>query len=354
MAYTTIDDPSAHFQTATYTGTGSTQSITNDGNSDLQPDWLWIKARSTGTSHLLNDSSRGVTEYLFSNLTNAETTSSVDVTSFNSDGFSLSTGASVNGSGQTFAAWQWKANGGTTSSNTDGTLTSTVQANTDAGFSIVTYSNPATGNKTVGHGLGVQPEVIIFKNTVDVVDWHVASKYLTNYRTYGMQLNSDNSQAIYSNAMNSTEPTSSVFSIGGISRTGDNGNEVVAYCFASKQGYSKIGKYVGNGSTTNGAFVYTGFKPAFVMIKAINATKNWVMLDNKRLGYNGGMYYLYANTSGAEGETPSSGGHIDLLSNGFKIYDNWTLTNQNGVDYLYMAFAENPFVTSTGIPTTAR
>ena len=356
MAYTTIDDPSAHFQTVLYTGTGSARSVTNNGNSDLQPDLVWAKNRNDSYDHVLADSNRGTTKTIFSSQSWAETTNTNALSSFDSNGFSIggNSGGWNFSSAKTYVAWQWKANGGTTSSNTDGSLTSTVQANTDAGFSIVTYSNPSTANNTIGHGLGVQPEVIIFKNTVDVVDWHVASKYLTNYRTYGMQLNSDNSQAIYSNAMNSTEPTSSVFSVGGISRTGDNGNEVVAYCFASKQGYSKFGKYVGNGSTTNGPFVYTGFKPAFVMIKAINATKNWVMVDNKRIIVNGDVYLLYANTNGAEVQSPSSGAHIDLLSNGFKIYDNWTLTNQNGVSYLYMAFAENPFVTSTGIPTTAR
>ena len=202
--------------------------------------------------------------------------------------------------------------------------------------------------------MGVKPDMIIFKNLDAAVDWHVANKNLNNYTTYGITLNSDIAQAIYTNAMNGTEPTSSVFSIGGVDRTGSNGNEVVAYCFAEKQGFSKFGKYVGNGSTTNGPFVYTGFKPAFVMIKATDAVKNWIMFDNKRLGYNGGMYFLYANTSGAEGESPSSGAHIDLLSNGFKIYDNFTLTNQNTVNYIYMAFAENPFVSSTGIPTPAR
>ena len=353
MAYTTIDDPSAHFYSYAFSKSSGTGSVTFDANSDLKPDFLWVKSRTNADSHELWDSTRGVNSTLFSDNTSAEDTAANRIVSFDTDGFTWGNAGNLNAAGD-FVSWAWKANGGTTSSNTDGTLTSTVQANTDAGFSIVTYSNPATGNKTVGHGLGVQPEIIIFKNTVDVIDWHVASKYLQNYTTYGMQLNLDNSQAIYTNAMNNTEPTSSVFSIGGISRTGDNGSEVVAYCFASKQGFSKFGKYVGNGNLTNGPFVYTGFKPAFIMIKAIDAVKNWVMLDNKRLGYNGGMYFLYANTNGAEGETPSSGGHIDLLSNGFKIYDNWSLTNQNTVNYLYMAFAENPFVTSTGIPTTAR
>jgi hypothetical protein len=356
MAYTTIDDPSAYFQTATYTGTGSTQSITNDGNSDLQPDLVWIKQRNgQGTDHQLVDSSRGNTKYLYSNSTAAEATSSDRLTSFNTDGFTLGADASnvVNQSGgYLYVGWQWKANGGTTSSNTDGTLTSTVQANTDAGFSIVTYSNPSTSDNTIGHGLGVQPEVIIFKNTVDVIDWYVASKYLSNYTTAYLKLNSTDVEATNADGMNSTAPTSSVFSVGGISRTGDNGNEVVAYCFASKQGFSKIGSYEGTGFG-NGPYIYTGFKPAFVLMKNCNTVDNWILLDNKRDGYNPTEKYLMPSSSSAE-STNVDAGKIDIYSNGFRIVTSYQSINKGSDKIFYMAFAENPFVTSTGIPTTAR
>ena len=348
MAYTTIDDPSAHFQTALYFGNASTLSVTFDGNSDMQPDLVWIKARA-GKSHALHDSSRGAGERISSDSGAAEVTASSSVTSFDSDGFSLGSNNTENDS-ESYVSWNWKANGGTTSSNTDGSLTSTVQANTDAGFSIVTYSNPGTANNTIGHGLGVQPEVIIFKNLGTTDDWHVASKYLTNYTTYGLTLNTDVAQGIYTNAMNATEPTSSVFSIGGVGRTGSNGNEVVAYCFASKQGFSKFGKYTGNGNA-NGPYIYTGFKPAMLILKKINGAENWYILDTKRDEYNIVYKRLFPNLSLTEYVNLDI---LDIYSNGFKIKTSSTVVNSNGTSYLYMAFAENPFVTSTGIPTTAR
>jgi len=355
MAYTTIDDPSAHFQTKAYSGSGTTQSITNDGNSDLQPDWLWIKSRDGTYDHEVVDSTRGTTKYLYPNLTNAENTSSTKVTSFNSDGFTLNSlaGSPFNSATNTYVAWQWKANAGSTSSNTSGTITSTVQVNSDAGFSIVTYTGTGTA-ATVGHGLGVAPKFYVVKNRgATGTNWTCYHEGLTSNQYY-LYLDTVAGQSNSVDFWNSTSPTSSVFSIKASSDNVNNSYNYVAYCFAEKQGFSKFGKYVGNGSLTNGPFVYTGFKPAFVMIKAIDAAKNWTMFDNKRLGYNGGMYFLYANDTAAEGESPSSGAHIDLLSNGFKIYDNWTLTNANTVNYIYMAFAENPFVTSTGIPTPAR
>ena len=353
MAYTNIDDPSAHFQTAVHTSTNA-GTITNDGNSDLQPDLIWSKARGSAFNHALYDSTRGVTKFLSSNATSAETTASsgFDLTSFNTDGFSTGNNQfnTICG-GTTYVAWQWKANGGTTSSNTDGSLTSTVQANTTAGFSIVTYSNPSTNDNTIGHGLGVQPEIIIFKNTVDASNWYVASKYLSNYTTKYLELDTTDAEQTHADGMNSTAPTSSVFSVGGISRTGDQGNLAVAYCFASKQGYSKFGSYVGNGNA-DGSFVYTGFKPAFVMLKRTNGAGGWTIYDNKR-GYNGNNYELFPNSSEAE-YTGTSYFEADILSNGFKLRLTNSQVNGSGDSYIYMAFAENPFVTSTGIPTTAR
>tara|TARA_A100001515_G_scaffold140139_1_gene135469 strand:+ start:1028 stop:2083 length:1056 start_codon:yes stop_codon:yes gene_type:complete len=351
MAYTSIDDPSVYFQIATYTGNGTDNTaITNDGNSDLQPDWIWIKRTSSSEDHQLADSTRGVTKWLHSNLTNAESTTTARLKSFDTDGFTLGDAGSTNNSGDTFVAWQWKANGGTTSSNTDGSLTSTVQANTTAGFSIVTYSNPSTNNNTIGHGLGVQPEIIIFKNTVDTIDWYVASKYLSNYTTKYLELNSSDAEATSADGMNSTAPTSSVFSVGGISRTGDSGNEVVAYCFASKQGYSKIGSYTGNGAN-DGPFIYTGFKPAFLLFKRVPNDRNWVIIDNKRDPHNVASKRLFPDSTSANNALPNL---VDLVSNGFKVRHLNVIINSSGEKYIYMAFAENPFVTSKGNPVTAR
>jgi len=354
MAYTTIDDPSAHFQTALWTGDGNdNKQITNAGNSDLQPDLVWLKDRTQGESHALFDSTRGATERIQPNNTGAESTETATLKSFTTDGFTVGTSGSVNNGSNPdqYVAWQWKANGGTTASNSDGSLTSTVQANTTAGFSIVTYSNPSTNDNTIGHGLGVQPEIIIFKNTVDASNWYVASKYLSNYTTKYLELDTTDDEQTHADGMNSTAPTSSVFSVGGISRTGDQGNLAVAYCFASKQGYSKFGKYTGNGDS-NGPFVYTGFRPAFVMLKRTNGAGGWTIYDDKR-GHNGNNYELFPNSAEAE-YTGTSYFEADILSNGFKLRLTNSQINGSGDSYIYAAFAENPFVTSTGIMGTAR
>ena len=338
MAYTTIDDPSAYFQAKTYTGNSGVQFVTNDGNSDLQPDWVWIKNRTVAYSHQLYDSSRGTTKALFSDLTNAETTISNGLVTFNTDGFGVNSAAAVNEN--ELVAWQWKANGGTTSSNTDGTITSTVQANQDAGFSIVTYTT-AGSTATIGHGLGAKPDVILLKKRNGAISWYV--RHVSTGTSY---LNLNLTSAAVSNpaaTWTTTEPTTSVYSIGTSTDFNISGGEYVAYCFAEKQGYSKFGSYVGNGSS-NGPFVYTGFKPAFVMVKNTNATYDW------RMNGPDGVF-LSANTSGAVYDSPP--GPIDRLSNGFKIRGGDDV-RQSGSTFIYMAFAENPFVTSTGIPTTAR
>jgi hypothetical protein len=357
MAYTNIDDPSANFYAYAFSKSSGTGSATFDGNSDLQPDFLWVKSTSNADGHELWDSTRGVNSTLFSDNTSAEDTAANRIVSFDTDGFTWGNAGNLNAAGD-FVSWAWKANGGTTSSNTDGSITSTVQANTDAGFSIGTFTGNGTSGATVGHGLGVKPDMLILKSRNNpsgaAMYWMVAHVGLDDMAgTKNLFLNEswavDTSATVWAN----TAPTSSVFSVGTNAAVNYSGNNMLFYAFASKQGFSKFGKYTGNGSTTNGPFVYTGFKPVFVMIKSIDTAKNWTMFDNKRY-FNGSMYFLYANDNAAEGESPSSGAHIDLLSNGFKIYDNWTLTNQNTVNYIYMAFAENPFVTSTGIPTTAR
>jgi hypothetical protein len=347
MAYTTITDPSAYFQTALWTGDGSTPTITNDGNSDLQPDWLWGKNRTgTADNHYLIDSTRGTNKYVFSNSNSAEITNAA-ISSFNSDGFTLTSDVGLNRSGSTYVGWQWKANGGTTASNTDGSITSTVQANTTAGFSIVTYTGNNTGGATIGHGLGVAPKVVFTKTRAIADNWLVyhegigATKYLT--------LNTTSASATSTGAWNDTAPSSTVVTLGSFDNSNDNDN-MVAYCFAEKQGYSKFGSYEGN-NNADGTFVYLGFKPSFMLIKNIDGTNNWMMLDNKRDTDNPVLNALVANGSG--NEFADSGDLCDFLSNGVKMRVAGQGTN-NAATFIYMAFAEHPFVSSEGVPTTAR
>jgi len=354
MSYTTIDDPSAYFQTLLWTGNSSDgRALTNDGNSDLQPDWVWLKNRNAGYSHFLQDSSRGNTKTLNSDATTAEGTNTNMVESFDTDGFTIGyDGSQVpNYSGNTFVAWQWKAGGGTTASNSNGSITSTVQANTTAGFSIVTYTG--TGSiATVGHGLGVKPDMMILKNRDSAVNWIVYHKDINTSANYFLRLNTTDSTQYSGGRFNGTQPTSSVFTVGTSSQTNNNGDDIVAYCFAEKQGYSKFGKYVGSGNA-DGTFVYTGFKTNFIMLKETGNSNSWWMFDTKRDPINSADARLVANTTAAEA-TGSFTNVIDFLSNGFKLRNTDSAWNRSGGTYIYMCFAENPFVTSTGIPTTAR
>ena len=356
MAYSDIKDPSAYFQTKTYTGTNNSNALTNDGNSDLKPDFIWIKRRDYNNGHQLLDSTRGVDKILGSELSSAETTLANRLSSFDTDGFTVeSSSGAYNASGEPFVAWQWKANGGTTSSNTDGTITSTVQANQDAGFSIVTYTGTGVYNKTVGHGLGIAPAVVILKNRTtgegSYDDWWVYHKNLSNPVNRGLRLNETGAEQA-TTVLWSVVPSSTIFGVGGSVNqpryTNADSDDYIAYCFAEKQGYSKFGSYVGNGST-NGPFVYTGFKPALIITKNADGTDSWNLLDNKRSPHNAADKYLQADNANAEGTYT----FYDILSNGFKIRNTGN-ANISGNTITYMAFAENPFVTSTGIPTTAR
>ena len=347
MAYTTIDKPSDYFNTKLYTGTGSSgeKAITGVG---FQPDWLWIKNRTVAQEHWLADSVRGTTKFLESNSTNAESSDgATGLASFDSDGFTLGTGSDrTNDLNESMVAWCWLA-GGTASSNTDGSITSSVSANTTAGFSIVSFTGTAA-NATVGHGLGVAPACFITKSRVNAENWGFYHQSLGNGKQ--LELNTTAAQKTSSAYYNNTSPTSTVFSIGTADSTNDNQN-MIAYCFAEIKGYSKFGSYTGNGSS-DGSFIFTGFKPAFIILKNTSNAQNWYMYDNKRSDFNLSNDHIYADLSNAEVANSSHG--IDILSNGWKIKtsnDGW---NGSGENYIYMAFAENPFVTSTGIPTTAR
>ena len=356
MAYTNIDDPSAYFQTALYTGNATdNRAITYDGNTDMQPDFLWFKTRSTTENHALIDSNRGITKHLRANTTSDEKTKTTLLKSFDSNGFTLGIDSLTNSNGNTLVSWGWKANGGTTSSNTSGTITSTVQANTTAGFSIVTYTGNGSTGQTIGHGLGVTPDMMIVKNRSGLYNWAVYHKDSNSSpEDYYAQLNTTNAFSLATDIFGGSAATSTVIGVKNFNETNASGSNYVAYCFASKQGYSKFGKYVGNGSTDgNAPFVYTGFKPAFVMIKNASASTNWYMWDNKRNPYNVVNNGLNANTSNATQGTAYD--TLDFLSNGFKIRDYADGTwNGSGNTIIYMAFAESSFVSSQGIPTTAR
>ena len=462
MAYSTINDPSAYFQTAIYTGTGNSRSVTNDGNSDLQPDWLWVKRRSATNSHHLVNSSMGLSGNvaLASDLTNAQF--ATPVSAFNSDGFSFNAGdASVNANSSTYVAWNWKAggsapaityvvkvvsdsgnkyrfddfgtsavtldlqeggtytfdqsdssnaghplrfsttsdghhNGGSEyttgvtttgtpgssgaktvitvaasaptlyyhchvhsgmggqantnstfgSSNFSGSIQSTVSANTTAGFSIVSF-NQASSPQTIGHGLNSVPKIIFIKDRDSVANWQVYSESIG--ASNKLLLDSTNASAS-SGVFNSTAPTSSVFTFN------SNFGSTIAYCFAEKTGYSKFGSYLGNGNA-DGTFVYTGFKPAFVMIKQTNTTGNWALSDNKRNNTGGGNFVshtLAANLSNDESYFGGGAGNKqDYLSNGFKIRDTGGYANTSGGTYIYMAFGQT-IVGSNNVPATAR
>ena len=362
MAYTTIDDPSEYFQTLLYTGNGeNNRALVNDGNSDLQPDWIWSKERNSTSTHQLLDSSRGVALALSSPDTGADE-SYAYLSSFDSDGFTFDqSDGSTNDNNNTFVAWQWKANGGTTTSvSASGSgatqiVASTHQANTEAGFSIVTFTAPSIGSGndfTVSHGLGAVPEVIILKRRNGTSNWHVYHKGTGNLGATFLNLTNAFADAEY---FGDTDPTSTVFSQSEGSAT-DPGHTLIAYCFAEKQGYSKFGSYTGN-ANANGTFVYTGFKPAWVMVKRTDSSQNWIMYDNKRnddapAGSNVIDRLLYANATDAEVDTGGSL-MVDFLSNGFKMRGTHAASNGAG-SHIYMAFAERPFVTSEGVPTTAR
>ena len=344
MAYTTIDNPFKYCNTVLYTGNATARTITTGLETT---DWIWNKRRDNSGSHLLYDKVRGVNKDLNTDSTEAEETQVGTVTAFGTDNFTLGTHGGTNANGETKANWCWSAGGTTGSSNSDGSITSTVSANTTAGFSIVSYTGTGS-NATVGHGIDT-PRMYIVKRRSNTGNWYTYHESIGN--TKRLRLDETAAATTESAAWNNTSPTSSVFSLGTSVDVNASGETYIAYCFAEKKGYSKFDSYTGNGNA-NGPFIYTGFKPAFVMIKQSSAAGNsWNIYDNKRNTFNVMDKFLLANSNQAE----SSYSVIDFVSNGIKLRNTASSFNTSSSTYIYMAFAEAPFVTSgTKAPGTAR
>ena len=344
MAYTTIPKSSAYFEPEIYTGNGSSKTIST---LNFQPDWVWIKNRATTDMNVLFDSLRGATKRIASDSTAAEATEAQDLTAFNTNGFTVGTSGAVNTNNVSYASWNWKANGAG-SSNTDGSINTTkTSANTTSGFSISTYTGTGA-NATVGHGLGVTPKMFIVKRLNSTGAFRTYVEPLGNLGQ--LALNATDEVSDVASMWNSTSPTNSTISIGTHAGVNASGGTYVAYCFADVQGFSKIGSYIGNGNA-NGTFAYTGFKPAFILVKNTgNSARNWQIYDNKRIGYNYNNYRIATNLP----QTEESNLNIDIYSNGFKARSTDADVNENAKTYIYMAFAEEPLVSTNGTPATAR
>jgi hypothetical protein len=322
--------PSEHFNTVTWTGNGSARSITTGVDTDL----VWTKARNQTYDHNLFDSVRGALKKISSNSSSAESSMTNSVTAFNTDGFTLGDTAQVNLNGGTFVAWNWKL-GGTAVSNTNGSATSQVSANVDAGISIATFTLPTTAT-TIGHGLSKAPELVIHKGRVSGSAWWTFHKDIGN--TSAVRLDSTSAAGASTNFWNNTSPTSTVVTIG--ANSGGN-NSWMMYCFHSVDGYSKVGSFIGNGSETAGPFVYCGFKPKFLLVKRATAAGSWFLFDTERSPYNVMNAKLSAENSGAE-ESDTSW-NIDFLSNGFKLRSPHVYMNSGSNTHIFIAFAETPF-----------
>ena len=346
MAYTTINKPSATaFNTKLYTGNYSTNVITGVG---FQSDMTWIKSRSSAQSHVITDAVRGITKNIYPNSTDGQDTVSSGITAFGSDGFTLGANNGFNENSATFASWNWKANGAG-SANTDGSINTTyTSANTTAGFSIIQYTGNGSAGATIGHGLGTVPKMFIVKKISSTGAWNVYHEKIGN--TGGISLDLTGGTDTNIGYWNNTSPTSSVLSLGSSAQVNGSGVTYICYVFSEKQGYSKFSSYTGNGNA-DGTFSYTGFKPAFVMLKKTSGTGNWQLFDNKRAGYNPDNDVLRPNLSNVE---CTSCVEIDMLSNGYKLKNTDGDGNTSGGTYIYMAFAEAPLVGTNGVTAKAR
>ena len=326
MAYTTIDDPTIYFNTVLYTGNTTQRSITGVG---FQPDLVWFKNRSTTQPHCLVDAVKGVNNSLASNTTGAVDTDANDLQAFQSDGFQIGTNNRVNGNGNSMVAWCWKES-------------------PTAGFDILTFTGNASGNQTISHNLSAVPKWWNIKRLDQASNWCTYHVGLGG-ADHNVFLNTTSSSQTDTTIWNNTLPTSSVFSVGNNIDANGNGASHIWYGWTEKQGFSKFGSYTGNGNA-DGTFVYTGFRPAWVMIKRTDGTNSWVIYDNKREGFNVDNDALQANGNNAEGTSDD----LDFLSNGFKMRTSGVGENGSGNSYIFIAFAESPFVNSNGVPTNAR
>ena len=325
-----IDDPSAYFQNIIWTGNATDdRALTFDGNSDLQPNFTWFKCRSNAANHQLIDSVRGVNKIVNSNDDVVEVTDATLFKSFDSDGITIGTGGVVNDNGRTYCGWNWKE-----------------QAEV---FDIVSYTGNGSGPRTISHSLGVKPGFMIIKERTNDQPFVVYHHHLGATKYW--YLNGASAHGTYEPFFANTEPTSSVFTVDTDSAVNRNGAPYIAYLFGDSS-MSKIGSYVGNGNV-DGPYIHLGFKPAWILLRKSSA-QSWTIQDNKRNPFNtgGNMKALKADTTGTEEDEASH--RIDYLSNGFKMRYNWEGNNNNGTSYYYMAFAHNPFVTSSGVPATAR
>ena len=353
MAYTTVDNPELFFQTKLFTGTGSgTQAVTLDGSENMQPDFVWTKDREADSSHDLYDSVRGVGKRIRSDANGAEATNSDMITAFSTDGFTVGTQDGVQYSTNDGVAWCWRM--GTSFSNdasatSVGSIDSSGTISTTAGQSIISWTGTGSA-ATIAHGVGVVPKSIWVKNRDQNDDFYIY--HVANGNTHSILLNSTGAKVgAYTDNWNNTTPTSSVFSVGGSHATsGGSSEKMIAYVFSDIKGYSKFGSYTGNGNA-DGPFVFLGFRPAFIMQKRTDSSSNWTIVDNKRDVDNIVNTQVIANGSGAE----FSENVFDFLSNGFKIKAvHGGYLNASGGTYIYMAFAESPFVNSNGVPNNAR
>jgi hypothetical protein len=331
-----------YFNTTLYVGNGSSKTITGI---PFAPSFVWIKNRSEAENHVIVDTVRGANNYLMPNTTATNDTNSEFLKSFTSDGYTLGLGDRVNKSSNNLVSWNWKANG-QGSSNTDGSINTTyTSANTTSGCSIVTYTGNGTSGATIGHGLGVAPAVVLVKRLNATSDWVMYHKGMG--ASQFIVLNTDAAPASSAGIFYNTAPTSDIFYVGSDGATNASGGTYVAYCFADVQGFSKSSSYIGDG---NSRFIYTGFKPAFVLGKQLAGGSDWWLFDSARNPSNIANKLVYPNANSADATNPV----LDLLSNGFKMKTSAAQFNGNGTTYLYMAFAEAPLVSTNGVPATAR
>ena len=342
-----IDKPNLHFATTLYSGNGSTDRAVTVG---FQPDWIWCKERNAAESNMLHDVHMNAGDYIRTNTADGLSNSGEMFKSITSTGFTVGTRGEVNENSKTYVNWSWKG-GGTPSANNVGSTASSVSANTTSGFSVVTWTGTGSAT-TLGHGLGATPELIIIKNKTDSVNWMFYARAFiapsaTNKEFF--ELNADAGLQANGSATTFTSTSNTTFGVGTDNKLNGSGDAMVAYVFAPKKGFSSFGKYTGNGNA-DGTFVYTGFKPAFVIQKQ-QATRDWTTADHKRANpYNPINARLNPNTSNSEG----ANNLIDFYSNGFKCRGTESNSNASGGTYMYFAFAENPIVGSNNVPATAR